>query len=74
MRCRTCGGAMVEDHRESGGSATARWHACPLCRTKRLTSEPDRPSAQALSTVADAAEDDGAYAGDPAPTGPDLEA
>ena len=60
---------MVEDHRESGGNATACWHSCPLCHTKRLTSAPD-----ALSTAARPGDDDGAYAGDPLPNGPDLEA
>lgn len=42
MKCRTCGSAMVVDHRESGQLATAIWHSCPLCNTRRLTSEPDR--------------------------------
>ena len=64
---------MVEEHRERGRSATACWHACPLCHTRRLTSAPDAPPG-ALSTVPEPADEDAAYAAESALTGIDLEA
>jgi len=64
---------MVEDYRERGHHATASWHSCPLCHTKRLTSAPDEPVV-ALSSLPRPGDDGSGYAGDPAFTGPDLEA
>lgn len=62
MKCRTCGSAMVVDHRESGGRATASWHSCPLCNTRRLMSEPDQHVGQRAEGEELDLDDDGTFA------------
>ena len=74
MKCRTCGSVMVIDHCESGTGATTCWHSCSLCRTVRLTSEPDARLPKELSAPAGAADDDSGYAGDPPPGALDIDA
>ena len=74
---------MVVDRCESGTGATTCWHSCTLCRTVRLTSQPERrfpderladdASSAHLSSNPPGDEEDSGYAGDPPVQGPDLE-
>lgn len=55
---------MVVDHHESGSKATTRWHSCPLCRTRRMTSEPE-VHMDATNLEEPESDDENAYAVEP---------